>query len=314
MTMQARPGRHGVIRFPFMIAVLLGLSFTAKDQMCTRAIENLRFKLAQNSLQLMQEGKSSFFADIRMICSVFDEALPLGLHALLALLETKSFIRAFALASQLNQVDVEVKVLPFAQWVSYTNPEGDVPAVNTSYDHVHLLGSLWWMRHWAGAFLADALIAGRQIWTPGGSFHDADSLLNHIHQLQKHSGRDQATVSIEHGFIWHSVLSMNCSSYPAWLAIKWCRIPETLEQPCLHAFGHGVFYSFILREYELKRDDQPTDGYSVCNQLRPFSMNISSQVQNIMFSACEAAPSLEAIAFCRAGVHHSIHLMSSASV
>lgn len=187
--------------------------------------------------------------------------------------------------------------------ISTTNHDGRLAWVH---------GGLWWLRHYAGAFLAEKAMEVAPATGP-------TALINWIQNTKRGLSpkNDFALTAALHGAIFHTLATLShqkpITSYPAELAQKWCPDKYTtvhFNYECRHGVGHGIYYVVALSHSELA-------NYSASNQLRPYSYQISKPDVVAIQHICHEAgriPTAAPTSFskgCFSGTGHSMLLFDT---
>ena len=103
-------------------------------------------------------------------------------------------------------------------------------------------GSLWWLRHYTGAFLAEKIRL--QITIPDvGS--NSERLISWLRERVR-GGGDFSNIASLHGAMFHTMIYQlrDEPGYPSYLAREvWCPWTDSggANYECRHAIGHGIF-------------------------------------------------------------------------
>lgn len=137
--------------------------------------------------------------------------------------------------------------------------------------HCWVHGSLWWLRHWAGAFLADKML--RAVPFPDLSASDGapvsrDRLFAWLQKDMRwciarlpECDADFDHISALHGALFHTIGQMApLAGYPAEFAQEVCPDDAPTVYECRHGVGHGVLYAVWLQRPELAGKTLPLSG------------------------------------------------------
>ena len=141
-------------------------------------------------------------------------------------------------------------------------------------------GSLWWIRHWVGAFLAEKAMQQRTNQSA------VDELIVWLQQNAYKLNNDFLWISALHGALYQTIEYTGRDAplrYPAQLAQRVCHdaVPNVYE--CRHGIGHGVLYSVLLRSAAGLAD------YSACRQPRPYSVPVTDEMFQTVWRLCDEA-------------------------
>tara|TARA_B110001452_G_scaffold251253_1_gene240166 strand:+ start:713 stop:2467 length:1755 start_codon:yes stop_codon:yes gene_type:complete len=314
-----------------------------------QTLPELRLRLARLSVRMLPGGDASQDASgsvsplvsIDGVCEVFDAALALGgATAVLQLVNRDAFYHATvsAIAESERASELEVRVAPEGGWgLTYHRAgSGGTRDVNgqtiaevaakvwlgdgaqlrlvTMATLSWLHGGVWWLRHYAGVFLAQRVLEGFRIPELPASDDAATELILWLQKPATYQllWSDFALIASLHGAILQTIANLtrvgdsSMLSYPAVLAQRWCPDGVINVYECRHGVGHGIFYTIIMRRPELA-------GYSLCQQLRPFTLaTISPSEWETSEAICAEADALQTsqrtFTFghgCRSGFGHS---------
>jgi hypothetical protein len=249
---------------------------------------------------------ASTLIDLADVCKVFESAYRIGgAEDVLRLLERSQFIAAIQheLVSSANRAHVEVaSSADDGCGVEYSmaGSEGQTDVLGRSLPEgghlwtradtenkqkkCWLHGSQWWLRHWAGSFIAERVV--QHNGAPA-----ADALILWLQEA--HSMNDFVWTSALHGALYQVIAPLGMSvsmasqlRYPSALAQKLChdRVRDVYE--CRHGIGHGVFYAVLMSHGHMMAN------YSACMQPRPYSIPNADQMLDDARVVCDQARSI----------------------
>ena len=180
-----------------------------------------------------------------------------------------------------------------------------------------MMGSLWWLRHWVGAFLVE-----KAVQAPGASATAIDELIIWL-QEQNAAGAlngDFLWISALHGALYQAIgpTGLDAASgshplhYPSQLAQRLCHdaVPNVYE--CRHGIGHGVLYATLLSRAA------GVANYSACRQPRPYSVRVTNEMFDTIWAICREAEDVPTknqqysyAQGCRSGATHSGYLFDT---
>lgn len=311
------------------------------------SLAQLRLQLARLSVHMLPgrrkpgrrwENSASPLVDMSDVCAIFKACFALGgATAMLQLVNRDAFFAATqqALASSERATEIEARAhsdpgfgITYHSFGTDNDVLGgllaelcsvlqdcDKKRLTTMATQSWLHGGLWWLRHYAGAFLADKALSGVRIpeLPVLGLADDGPRAL--IRWLQARSttrqlGGDFALIASLHGAIFHAFAMRTRSdlvlSYPTVLAQEWCPDGSSNLYECRHGIGHGVLYAVWLRRAEL-------EAYTTCNQVRPYTpAPMTAEEQQTIDRICDEADRIPTSASvftyghgCRSGSGHS---------
>ena len=176
-------------------------------------------------------------------------------------------------------------------------------------------GGLWWLRHWAGEWLASQ--AARDNIDPA-------ALVWWTQEQQKCGHSDFITVAVEHAIVWYQIAmsshAFTSGEYPGETLALWCHEYATggrfstglhtdLGRECRHAFGHAVYYWLALGTHQPARRRR----YTQCHTMRTVgtaALQLDDASMHDGIHTCQAAPGKAAIEDCMNGLFHSYDWIS----
>ena len=299
-------------------------------------LKALRLQAAKASLRLIMDAHSASgrgpLLNISDLVSAFNGAFAAGgARGLIDLLDMVQFAACFQ--KEHNAIDIPGSVARFApkaqtgllydpaflvrfgySWAA--NISRDDPAV------AFVQGGLWWIRHWAGEYLAEQISRHPQV--------TAADVIWWLQIQQKCYGADFATVAVEHSVIWYTVANEGLimgEAFPEALTAKWCHryyagsgewvstVRSDLGRECRHAVGHAVYYWLIMRNRPLRQ----LQGFASLNYtLRvlphcPLCNNgvpLESEEIELGMRVCQSASNQHLVADCVNGLAHSYMAMA----
>ena len=277
--------------------------------------------------------------DIRDLSFAFHSAfLEGGARGLLDLLSLRQIrqamleeIERLGIANATNAASI-IRLAPKAQIGLWYDPEflADhgytwAAALKPPHDYQTLgklsmvQGSLWWIRHWAGEYLAEQMRKSPHI--------DAAAVIWWTQQQQRCRGADFVSVAVEHAVIWYVIASERLISgevFPTTLVDKWCHrysvgwgewlptVRTDLGRECRHATGHAVYYSIAMRD----RPSQQLHGFSSFQHtLRvggAAGLQLDSDEVALGIRICANASHPSLVSDCYNGLFHSYVAMAPA--
>ena len=281
-----------------------------------KRLATLSVAMLPRRLRDEQSADASQLQDISDVCAIFEEAFAAGGGAAtLALVDRYAFAdqtRAALIASgRAAEIEIDEHVMA-GLGVSYHEagePQRDIFGVNMSvgkrlYGTWHdmkrynwIQGSLWWLRHWLGAFLGDKVLQRAVFSDVGAAMSEVQLFAWLQRDMQGCQARlrncrhDFSRVAALHGAIFH-IMAHHARpgyphvDYPTSLAKEWCPDRTPLLYECRHGIGHGVLYATWLRRPEL------TD-YSACKQPRGYNLAPPTRSELLLVAAaCRQADAI----------------------
>jgi hypothetical protein len=202
------------------------------------------------------------------------------------------------------------------------NGHNDFTMFYDGRDGTRGIASLYWLRHWLGKSLEGPIsLHGDMHGHAGGYINTSAQLVWETMQAINAPGAyQQNSASYQHGVVWHliaSTVGRSLQEYPTSLARTWCydgaanvqrfRGSDTMDETppsdlalhsCLHAFGHGVFFSTAFSETHMKA--------SSCNPLFPPAFRLSETGAASAARICDGAATQLDRDRCFSGLHHSL--------
>lgn len=317
-------------------------------------LPSMRVRLARLSLSMLpgqtavvSSRSRSPLVDIRNVCAVFESAYQAGgaMNAL-ALLERQPFLEATQRALRTSGRDAHVASVSSIDTgcgIEYSKTDSggaeDLlgqplrdggklwgPAdIENKQKKCWTHGSLWWLRHWVGAWLAEKRAeeeAAETTRTDGGSTRVSEL----ITWLQT-----QATEGQLHGdFLWiaslHGALFQLIGptgfraeesgaplAYPSELAQRLCHDSVANVYECRHGIGHGVLYAVLMRHAH----QLGLANFTACAQPRPYAVQVTIQMFDEVWAICRQAEALstqDQVSYaqgCVSGATHSGYLFDT---
>ena len=180
-----------------------------------------------------------------------------------------------------------------------------------------MMGSLWWLRHWVGAFLVE-----KAVQEHGGSATAIDEVIKWLQEQNKAGAlnRDFLWIAALHGALYQAIAPTGLDAasgshqlhYPSELAQRLCHdaVPNVYE--CRHGIGHGVMYATLLSRAA------GVANYSACRQPRPYSVRVTNEMVDTISAICREAEGLPTnnqqynyAQGCRSGTTHSGYLFDT---